>query len=129
MLTFSQGIAAITFLWIIFTTMSYGGIRAIDKQYKTKYFLTNIYKLGKIKVLFSFYDKRKGEIAKFAFWLNIVAFFISINFAWTYIMLIVIQVNPWKIIVLIFLFLHLGIFVVAAGFNIYYDIKSSKKTK
>ena len=128
MAPFLRNILLGSVFWLVFVFMTLGSFRTVDKQYKLKYLLTNIYKIGKIKVLFSFYDRKKGEIAKYVFWLNIVFHIINIVFLSTFIIYILMQTQLINILNLVFLFLPLILIMVTGGFNVYYD-NTNKKNK
>jgi len=66
-------VAGLFFIWVIFTFMIYGVLRSFDKVYKRDHKNFGFYKLIKTKYLFSFYNRKSGEITRHILILNIVA--------------------------------------------------------
>ena len=129
MTEFQQGIAYALLFWCILTIANFVAIRGFEKHYKTKYHLQNVYKLGKIKMLLCFYERKSGEIAKFAFWLNIVSYIFAIAFVVALVLYTTLQVQPWGRLVLTFLVSQLVLACVSSGFDSYYMSKHKKQKK
>ncbi|MCL2797817.1 MAG: hypothetical protein FWD58_07170 [Firmicutes bacterium] len=125
-MTITQKIISMGVIWLFFSWINLSAFRIVDKQYKLKYLLTNFYKLNKIKMLFFYYARKKGEIAKYVFWLNIVWYILSVAFLSVWVAFIIIQTKPLQLASAILVFSHIGLTVVTAGFNIYYDIRYGK---
>lgn len=125
-MTITQKILSIALIWVVLSILNLGSFRAVDKQYKLKYLLNNTYKLHRIKILFSFYEREKGEIAKYVLWLNVVFYLINIIFISIFIAFIVLQTPELYCFSLAFALAQIALAMVTGGFNIYYDVKTGK---
>jgi len=122
-----NAMAAMIYLWVLFTFIAYGLLYGIDTTFKKNFVVKDFFNLGKIKWLFCFYNHKEGNVLKFIFWLNIATHIWIVS---ALIFNIAFEINKNQIIGVVSAILTLGLFfwwIVIGIFGYYHKAQFEKK--